>query len=187
MQSSPSSPRSARQKSNRPLLVFVVLSFVVVIAGYWYQQRNAVPIEAEGQPSAAVDSAKARHLAAGEAFLAAKAKESGVRSLGAGLLYKEIKSGTGASPTASSTVKVHYEGRLIDGTVFDSSRKRGTPAEFPVSGVVPGWQIALKAMKPGAVWEVYIPHYLGYGEAGSGANIPPCSALVFNIELLEVK
>lgn len=104
--------------------------------------------------------------------MAKTAKEPGVKALGGGLLYKVLKSGSGAAPTASSTVVVDYEGRLIDGTVFDSSYRRGESAEFPVNGVIQGWQIALKAMKPGDEWELYIPAYLAYGENGSGSNIP---------------
>lgn len=183
-----STPSSSAKRGhrNRPLLFFVLLAVLVVCVGYWYQQQHATPIEAQDTPTAA-DSLKAKNLADGEAFLANKAKEAGVKTLGAGLLYKELKSGAGTSPTGESTVKVNYEGRLIDGTVFDSSYQRGEAAEFPVSGVVSGWQVALKAMKPGAVWEVYIPYYMAYGEAGSGSNIPPCAALVFKIELLEVK
>lgn len=187
MKPSSTPPSSAKRSGrNRPLLFFVVLAMLVVFGGYWYQQRHATTIE-ETPTHAEADSLKAKNLAAGEAFLAAKAQETGVQTLGAGLLYKVLKSGNGTSPTATSTVKVNYEGRLIDGTIFDSSYRRGEPAEFPVSGVVPGWQVALKAMKPGDVWEVYVPHYMAYGEAGSGSNIPPCSTLVFKIELLEVK
>ena len=168
MKPSSTPPSSAKRSGrNRPLLFFVVLAMLVVFGGYWYQQRHATTIE-ETPTHAEADSLKAKNLAAGEAFLAAKAQETGVQTLGAGLLYKVLKSG-------------------IDGTIFDSSYRRGEPAEFPVSGVVPGWQVALKAMKPGDVWEVYVPHYMAYGEAGSGSNIPPCSALVFKIELLEVK
>ena len=168
MKPSSTPPSSAKRSGrNRPLLFFVVLAMLVVFGGYWYQQRHATTIE-ETPTHAEADSLKAKNL-------------------GAGLLYKVLKSGNGTSPTATSTVKVNYEGRLIDGTIFDSSYRRGEPAEFPVSGVVPGWQVALKAMKPGDVWEVYVPHYMAYGEAGSGSNIPPCSALVFKIELLEVK
>jgi len=84
-------------------------------------------------------------------------------------------------------VVVDYEGRLIDGTVFDSSYRRGEPSEFPVNGVIQGWQIALKAMKPGDEWEVYIPAYLAYGDNGSGNNIPPASTLIFKVALRSVK
>jgi len=131
------------------------------------------------------DSIEARQMAKEETFLAQKAKETGVQSLGGGLLYKVLRAGNGAQPTSTSMVTVNYEGKLIDGTIFDSSYQRGEPASFPVSGVVAGWQIALKAMHVGDEWEVYIPQYLGYGENGTG-NIPPYSTLIFKIALKSV-
>jgi len=131
------------------------------------------------------DSIEARQMAKEEAFLAQKTKEPGVQSLGGGLLYKVLRAGNGAQPTSTSMVTVDYEGKLIDGTIFDSSYQRGEPASFPVSGVVAGWQIALKAMHVGDEWEVYIPQYLGYGENGTG-NIPPYSTLIFKIALKSV-
>jgi peptidyl-prolyl cis-trans isomerase len=132
------------------------------------------------------DSIEARQMAKEEAFLAQKAKEPGVQSLGGGLLYKVLRAGKGAQPTSTSMVTVDYEGKLIDGTIFDSSYQRGESASFPVSGVVAGWQIALKAMHVGDEWEVYIPQYLGYGENGTN-NIPPYSTLVFKISLKSVE
>ena len=174
------------KRSNRPFLILILFAAFVVDMGDWYQQQHATPIGAVASDSAA-DSLNAKRQADGENFLAAKAKEGGVQSLGGGIYYKVLKAGDGAQPTAENTVKVHYEGRLIDGTVFDSSYQRGEPAVFPVTGVVPGWQVALKAMKVGDVWELYLPHYMGYGERGSGANIPPYSALVFKIELLSIE
>lgn len=138
-------------------------------------------------PYSTIDSLNQANLAAGEAFLAQKAKETGVSSLGGGILYKELKAGTGDSPTQQSTVLVDYEGRLIDGRIFDSSYQRGQAASFPVGGVITGWQVILKAMKPGAIWEVYLPHHMAYGEQGSGSNIPPYSTLIFKIELKKVQ
>lgn len=132
------------------------------------------------------DSIEARQMAKEETFLAQKAKEPGVQSLGGGLLYKVLRTGNGAQPTSTSMVTVDYEGKLIDGTIFDSSYQRGEPASFPVSGVVAGWQIALKAMHVGDEWEVYIPQYLGYGENGTN-NIPPYSTLIFKISLKSVE
>ena len=131
-------------------------------------------------------SIEARQMAKEEAFLAQKAKEPGIQSLGGGLLYKVLRAGKGAQPTSTSMVTVDYEGKLIDGTIFDSSYQRGEPASFPVSGVVAGWQIALKAMHVGDEWEVYIPQYLGYGENGTN-NIPPYSTLIFKISLKSVE
>ena len=124
---------------------------------------------------------------AGERYLADNAKREGVTVLPSGLQYEVLRSAIGRKPTATDTVECHYEGRLIDGTVFDSSYRRGEPTEFPVNGVIQGWQIALKAMKPGDEWEVYIPAYLAYGDNGSGNNIPPASTLIFKVALRSVK
>ena len=122
---------------------------------------------------------------AGEKFLAANAKKDGVKTLAGGVQYKVIKEGTGAIPADTSLVKVHYEGRLINDTIFDSSYKRGEPATFRANQVIKGWTEALTHMPAGSVWEVYIPQELGYGERAQ-RNIDPFSALIFKIELLEV-
>lgn len=127
----------------------------------------------------------AKNLTAGKAFLAANGKKEGVKVLPSGLQYKVIKKGTGKTPTAEDKVKTHYRGTLIDGTEFDNSYKRNKPAEFPVKGVIKGWTEALQLMKEGAKWELYIPANLAYGERGN-RNIPGNSALIFEIELLEV-
>lgn len=127
-----------------------------------------------------------KNLEAGKAFLDENAKKEGVKTLPSGLQYKVIKEGTGASPKATDTVQVNYEGRLIDGTVFDASSKHGDePAQFPVNGVIPGWTEALQLMKEGAQWEVYIPAALAYGPRSMG-EIPPNSTLIFNVELVKV-
>ena len=123
---------------------------------------------------------------AGEDFLAANAKKEGVKVLESGVQYKVIKEGNGALPTDTSIVKVNYEGKLLDGTVFDSSYKRGQPAEFRTNQVIKGWTDALVHMPAGSVWEVYIPQELAYGERQQGADIKPFSMLIFKIELLEV-
>jgi FKBP-type peptidyl-prolyl cis-trans isomerase FklB len=123
---------------------------------------------------------------AGEKFLAENAKKEGVKTLPSGVQYKVIKEGSGAIPTDTSVVKVNYEGRLIDGTVFDSSYKRGEPATFRVGQVIKGWQEALKAMPVGSEWEIYIPQELAYG-ANQQGSIPPFSTLIFKVELVEVK
>lgn len=122
---------------------------------------------------------------AGVDYLADNAKRDGVVTLPSGLQYEVISEGTGATPTASSTVQTHYEGTLISGEVFDSSYKRGQPAEFPVGGVIAGWTEALQLMKEGAKWRLYIPSELAYGARAAG-SIPPHSTLVFDIELLKV-
>ncbi len=107
-------------------------------------------------------------------------------TLPSGLQYKVLKEGTGPKPKPGDTVTVNYEGKLIDGTVFDSSYKRGEPATFPVTGVIPGWTEALQLMKEGAKWELFIPPSLAYGERGAGPVIGPNSTLIFTVELLKV-
>lgn len=119
-------------------------------------------------------------------FLEENKKAEGVTTLPSGLQYKVLKAGTGATPTAEDTVRTHYKGQLIDGTVFDSSYDRGEPAEFPVGGVIKGWTEALQKMKTGDKWQLFIPSDLAYGEAGAGEVIPPHATLIFEIELLDV-
>ncbi len=123
---------------------------------------------------------------AGEKFLADNAKKPGVKTLPSGVQYKVIKEGTGAIPADTSLVKVNYEGRLINDTVFDSSYKRGTPATMRANQVIKGWTEVLTKMPAGSVWEVYIPQQLAYGEREMG-QIKPFSALVFKIELLSIE
>lgn len=123
----------------------------------------------------------------GEHFLAENAKREEVQVTESGLQYEVIEPGKGPKPTATSTVKVHYEGTLIDGTVFDSSYMRGEPIEFPLNGVIAGWTEGLQLMSVGAKYKLYIPYQLGYGERGAGQSIPPYSALIFTVELLEIK
>lgn len=124
---------------------------------------------------------------AGEAFLAENAGKPGVVKLPSGLQYKVIKEGKGKKPTKTSTVTTQYVGKLLDGTEFDSSYKRGEPATFPVSSVIQGWTEALLLMNEGSKWELYVPSSLAYGEGGAGGVIPPDATLVFDIELLSVK
>jgi len=128
-----------------------------------------------------------KNKADGERFLAENAKKEGVKTLPSGLQYKEITPGKGKSPKATDTVTTNYRGTLIDGTEFDSSYKRGQPATFPVSGVIPGWTEALQLMKEGAKWELYLPSSLAYGERGAGKEIGPNAALIFEVELISVK
>ncbi|MFN6264341.1 MAG: FKBP-type peptidyl-prolyl cis-trans isomerase [Chromatiaceae bacterium] len=133
------------------------------------------------------ESAKAQVAAAvGEAFLAENASKAGIVVTESGLQYEVLTAGSGAKPTRSDKVRTHYHGTLIDGTVFDSSYNRGQPAEFPVSGVIAGWTEALQLMPVGAKYRLYIPHNLAYGERGAGGAIKPYSALIFDVELLEI-
>ena len=126
------------------------------------------------------------NLEAGRAFLAEKETQDDVTVLPSGLMYKVIETGQGATPAASDSVKVHYRGTLIDGTVFDSSYDRGTPATFPVNRVIAGWVEALQLMTEGSKWELYIPSELAYGRAGAGGDIAPNCALIFEVELIEI-
>jgi FKBP-type peptidyl-prolyl cis-trans isomerase FklB len=123
---------------------------------------------------------------AGEKFLAENAKKGGVKTLDGGVQYKVIKEGNGAIPADTSRVKVNYEGRTLDGKVFDSTYKRGEPAEFRCNQVIKGWTQALVHMPAGSVWEVYVPQELAYGARQQGNDIKPFSMLIFKIELLEV-
>ncbi len=138
--------------------------------------------ELEGKKSAA--AAKARE--AGEKFLAENAKKPGVVTLPSGLQYMILNEGDGKQPSATDTVRCHYHGTLTDGTVFDSSVQRGEPAEFPLNQVIQGWTEGVQLMKEGAKYRFFIPYNLAYGERGAGAQIPPYSALVFDVELLKV-
>ena len=122
----------------------------------------------------------------GEAYLAENAKKEGVVTLPSGLQYQVIKEGNGRRPKATDKVKCHYEGMLVDGTLFDSSIQRGEPATFPLNGVIKRWTEGLQLMQEGAKYRFFIPYHLGYGENGAGASIPPFAALVFDVELIEV-
>ena len=124
---------------------------------------------------------------AGEKFLAENKKKDSVVTTASGLQYKIIKMGTGPKPLATDKVKTHYHGTLIDGQVFDSSVQRGEPISFPVSGVIPGWVEALQLMPVGSKWKLYIPQELAYGIRGGGQTIKPYSALIFEVELIEIE
>jgi len=128
----------------------------------------------------------AEQIEAGKKFLEENAKKDSVLTTESGLQYKVIKQGTGATPTASDRVKVHYEGRLLDGTVFDSSLERGEPVTFGVGQVIAGWTEALQLMPVGSEYELYIPQNLGYGEREAG-SIPPYSTLIFKVQLLDIE
>lgn len=127
-----------------------------------------------------------KNIEAGKAFLEANGKRKEVTTLPSGLQYEVIKKGEGKTPAAADTVKVHYEGTLTDGTVFDSSIRRGEPATFGVTQVIPGWVEALQLMPVGSKWKLYIPSELAYGAQGAGQAIAPHSTLVFDVELLDI-
>ena len=142
--------------------------------------------EAEKENQKLKEEAGAKFKAYGEQYLAENAKKDGVKVTKSGLQYEVLNEGTGNSPKATDNVKCHYEDRLIDGTVFDSSYRRGTPATFPLNGVIAGWTEGLQLMKEGAKYRFHIPYNLAYGANGAGESIPPYSALVFDVELLGV-
>lgn len=129
----------------------------------------------------------AENLKKGEDFLAANKEKSGITTTESGLQYEVLVEGTGPKPTLDDKVKCHYTGTLIDGKVFDSSVERGEPAEFPVKGVIAGWTEALQMMPVGSKWKLYVPAELAYGERGAGQDIAPNSALIFEVELLEIE
>lgn len=141
--------------------------------------------EAKQQATAAEAGKVAK--AAGEAFLAENGKKDGVVTLPSGLQYQVLKEGDGKKPSATDQVVCHYEGTLIDGTVFDSSYKRNQPATFGLNQVIAGWTEGVQLMQEGAKYRFFIPYNLAYGERGAGAQIPPFAALVFDVELIEVK
>ena len=138
-------------------------------------------------PLSSIAESGEKNLKEGKAFLEKNAKKKGVITTKSGLQYKIIKAGTGAKPKLGDKVTTHYKGTLINGQVFDSSYKRNAPATFPVNGVIKGWIEALQLMKVGAKWQLYIPSNLAYGSTGAGAKIKANAALIFDIELLEIK
>lgn len=140
----------------------------------------------EKQRAAAAEAGKAAREA-GEKYLAENAKKEGVVTLPSGLQYKVLTEGSGKKPKATDKVKCHYEGMLIDGTLFDSSIQRGEPATFPLNGVIAGWTEGLQLMKEGAKYRFFIPFNLAYGTRGAGQDIPPYATLIFDVELIEVK
>lgn len=137
------------------------------------------------QRAAAAEKGKVA-MAEGQNFLNENAKKEGVITLPSGLQYQVLSEGTGKKPKATDQVKCHYEGMLVDGTLFDSSIQRGEPATFGLNQVIAGWTEGLQLMKEGAKYRFFIPYHLGYGEHGAGSSIPPFAALIFDVELIEV-
>lgn len=142
--------------------------------------------ELEAKQKAASEAMAAVNAKAGDDFLAENGKRVEVKTTASGLQYEVLKEGDGPQPTAADQVVVHYTGKLIDGTVFDSSEERGTPATFGVSQVIPGWVEALQLMKAGSTWRLFIPSALAYGPQGAGGVIGPNQTLIFDVTLLEV-
>lgn len=126
------------------------------------------------------------NIAKGKAYLEENGKREGVVTTTSGLQYEVLTEGTGKSPKATDKVRCHYEGRLTDGTIFDSSYQRGEPADFGLNQVIAGWTEGVQLMKEGAKYRFHIPYLLGYGERGAGASIPPYATLVFDVELIKV-
>ncbi|MFT6624952.1 MAG: FKBP-type peptidyl-prolyl cis-trans isomerase FklB [Cycloclasticus sp.] len=150
-------------------------------------EMRAVIEDFQKKMQAQAESAKQGSADIGTKFLAENASNEGVLVLESGMQYIVINEGTGEKPAATDTVDVHYEGSLINGTIFDSSIKRGEPATFPVNGVIQGWQEALQLMNVGSKWKVFIPSELAYGENGAGGAIGPNETLIFEMELLNIK
>ncbi len=168
----------------------VVAGLKDALTGQAPQVDNDTLRDAFGEIHQRMQAAKAEQhkeaIAEGENFLAENAKRDGVVTTESGLQYEVLTTGEGAKPTADSTVRTHYHGTLINGSVFDSSYDRGQPAEFPVGGVIKGWTEALQMMPVGSKWRLYVPHNLAYGEQGAGGAIAPYSTLVFDVELLDI-
>jgi FKBP-type peptidyl-prolyl cis-trans isomerase FklB len=167
-------------KEGKPLMDDdIARSFIM----FFINQRESV--KAEQQAEADKETYK-DYIAQNESFLETNREKPGVTVTPSGLQYEVITLGTGSIPTANSTVRVHYVGTLIDGSEFDSSIKRGEPAQFPVSGVISGWTEALQLMPVGSKFRLYLPENLGYGASGAGDVIKPYSTLIFDVELLEI-
>ena len=147
--------------------------------------RQKAPAYEEAKQAKEMEEKFGENRKAGEKFLEENKKKEGVQTTESGLQYKVLTEGTGPKPTAEQTVKVDYEGRLIDGTVFDSSIERGEPLEFPLNGVIKGWTEALSMMPVGSEWEIYVPQELAYGSREMG-KIQPFSALIFKVKLLDI-
>ena len=150
-----------------------------IVQQYFAQQEEKLNRERQAQGKV--------HKEAGEKYLAENGKKEGVVTLPSGLQYQVLREGNGKKPKATDSVKCHYEGFLIDGTVFDSSVQRGEPATFGLQQVIAGWTEGLQLMQEGAKYRFFIPYRLAYGEGGAGQMIPPYAALIFDVELIEVK
>lgn len=150
-------------------------------------QKEVAAAQAEQQPTEAMLNPAERNLQKGKEFLAENAKRPEVTTTESGLQYEVLTQGQGEKPTADQTVTVHYEGKLIDGTVFDSSVARGEPATFGLRQVIPGWTEGVQLMPRGSKYRFYIPSDLAYGERGAGRDIGPNETLIFDVELLDIQ
>lgn len=166
--------------------VITMLGIGLLCTNLYAADNTAPTVSAPGDQNL-MQSPAVKNELAGEAFLSANKNKPGVVTLPDGLQYKVIVDGSGPQPTENDVVTVNYAGRLINGTEFDSSYKRGQPASFPVNAVIPGWIEALKLMKVGSTWELYIPATLAYGEQGVPPVIGPNETLIFKVELLGIK
>ncbi len=147
---------------------------------------NAFQVKMAAEAQKRSEEASKVNIEAGQKYLESNKAKEGVKTTESGLQYSIATTGEGQTPNAESTVEVHYEGTLIDGTIFDSSYKRGETTSFPVNGVIPGWTEALQLMKEGDIWHLTIPSELAYGPRGAGAQIGPHSVLNFKVELIKV-
>lgn len=166
-------------------IVAASVSFAGVSLADQQQQAGQQQPTLNLQPAGSMAIAS-KNLTEGEAFLAKNKTKKGVVTLPSGVQYQVLKEGTGPKPTATSVVTVDYEGKLLNGNVFDSSYKRGQPATFPLSNVIPGWQQALQKMPVGSTWRIFIPPQLAYGSRGAGNSIDPNETLVFKVHLIKI-
>ena len=150
------------------------------------EKINAAFVKLQSQSDEKMQIEGEQNMTDGKAYLAENGKRSGVTTTASGLQYEVITQGTGAKPGPNDNVQVHYEGTLINGTVFDSSYNRGEPIEFPLGGVIPGWTEGLQLMNEGSTYRLVIPSDLAYGPSGVGGAIPPNATLIFKVELLKI-
>jgi len=184
------SARQAMQQGLHPLKMLAGLSDKLSAKEAAYTQEQIAEAfqlfqQLQQQSQQAAGGNAAENLAAGQAFLQENAEKNGITTTDSGLQYEVIQEGEGAKPAATDTVTVHYTGRLLDGTVFDSSVQRGEPIEFPLNRVIPGWTEGVQLMAPGAKYRFWIPANLAYGEQGP-ASIGPNQVLDFDVELLQI-
>jgi FKBP-type peptidyl-prolyl cis-trans isomerase len=170
----------AKNKGNKPnknRRWIILAALVAIIPAIWITQNNK-----QSEPSPTGDP-----MEAGKKFLSENASKPGIKTTPSGLQYEVLTEGTGPKPSATSTVEVHYEGRLLNGMIFDSSYKRKESISFPLNRVIPGWTEGLQLMPTGSKYRLYIPSELAYGARGAGADIPPNSALIFDVELIAIR